>query len=105
MNSVNGEASYLRASQELQSVGIDLGERPELTLDEARAELATSLALLINKALSKQYGPLIGEVSEPTVTAFLENLESSYGRAKHDLTLFLEEITDRILKKNHKAKD
>lgn len=104
MNTANAKTSYLRALQEFPLIGIDLGARPEPSLEEARAELVRILSQLIKKSLGNQYGPLIGVASEAAVTEFLVGLEARFVEVKGDITLLLEEIIDRVFAKNQKSK-
>ena len=97
MTSVNSKESYLKAAREEPSVGIFEGKRPEPTIDEARSELAQALSRVANNLLKDRYGPLVGVMSDPAITQALKGVEANLARAKGDITLVVEELTDRVL--------
>lgn len=97
MATENLKNAYLRAERERPSLGIFSGKRPEPTLDEARAELAKSLSRVIHSLFQDRYGPLVGALSEPTITEILKSFESNLARTKGDVTLVAQELLDRLL--------
>jgi hypothetical protein len=46
--------------------------------------------------LAKRYGPLIGTIAETTTIATLQQFEANLTRAKGDVTLVVQEFSDRI---------
>ena len=78
--------------------------RPEPTLDEARAELATSIGEIAHKVFSKKYGPLVGTVTKTTAETLLKNAEDNLYRAKGDATLIIQELVDRAFTSPKKKK-
>jgi len=97
MAAQNLKDAYLRAERERPSLGVFSGKRPELTLDEARAELAQSLSRVVHDLFKDKYGPLVGALSEPTIVEMLKSFENNVARTKGDITLVAEELFDRIL--------
>ena len=93
--------SYLRVEKERPSFGILTGLRPELTLDEARAELSESISRIAFPLFKDKYGPLLSVVSQQSVNEFLKGFESTLSLVKGDLTLVLEEFVDRVIPKNY----
>ena len=104
MASVNSRQNYLRALREEQTSGVNDGERPETTLDEARIELAQALSRVAKSLLRDKYGPLVGIISEPAVTEVLKNFETNLARAKGDFTILFEEVFDRLIPPTLKKK-
>ena len=70
----------------------------EPTLDEARAEFATSISQVAQALFSKRYGPLVGTVTKTTVETLLKNGEENLYRAKGDVNLVVQELFDRAFK-------
>jgi hypothetical protein len=68
----------------------------EVTLDEARADLAAAVGALAHTLFSKTYGPLVGSVTKTSVETLLKSAEDSAQRAKGDITLVVEELSARI---------
>ena len=89
--------AFFRAERERPSLGILSGKRPEPTLDEARAELAQSLSRVVHSLFQEKYGPLVGALSEPTITEMLKTFEGNLSRTKGDITLVAQEFLDRVL--------
>ena len=98
------QESYLRSKTENPSAGILLNLRPEPTLDEARAELSEAISRAATYVFKDKYGPLLGAVSQPAVNEFLKEFESNLSRTKGDLTIFFEELFDRVIPKNQRNK-
>lgn len=96
--------SFFRGENERPSLGITSGLRPEPTLDEARAELSEAISRAATYTLKDKYGPLLGVVSQPTVSEFLKGFELNLFRATGDLTIVFEELLDRVLSKNQRNK-
>ena len=86
-----------RAERENPAIGVSAGERPELTLDDARLELATALSRVIHSVLKDRYGPLVGTLSEPTLVEVLKSFERNLERVKGDVTLLTQELLDRVV--------
>ena len=97
MESVNLKDAYLRAARERPSLGINTGLRGEVSLDEARAELAGSISRILHNLFQDRYGPLVGSLSEPTITEILKGFEANLSRTKGDVTLVAQELLDRLL--------
>jgi hypothetical protein len=91
------QENYLRARREQPTAGIsDTPMAPEPTLDEARTDLAKAIGKIADQLLSKRYGPLIGTIAETTTTATLQQFEANLTKAKGDITLVVQEFSDRI---------
>jgi hypothetical protein len=97
MSSANFRQAYLRAARERPAQGFTSARRPELTLDQARTELAQSISRIANEIFKDRYGPLVGAVTEPAINEFLRSFEANLDRAKGDITLVIEELLDRTL--------
>jgi hypothetical protein len=104
MASENSRQNYLRASREEFSTGVENGARPEITLEEARTELAKALSRVGKSMLKDRYGPLVGVISEQALIGALKNFESNLANAKGDITILLEEILDRLIPSSLKDK-
>ena len=100
MDSVNLKDAYLRAARERPALGINTGLRGEVSLDEARAELAGSISRILHSLFQDRYGPLVGSLSEPAIVEILKGFESNLSKAKGDVTLIAQEILDRLLPPN-----
>jgi hypothetical protein len=74
-----------------------MGQRPEPTLDEARAELAQAISRVVHNIFQDRYGPLVGTVTEPAINEFLKGFENNLARAKGDVTLVAQELLDRVM--------
>lgn len=74
----------------------------QVTLDEARADLARAISKITHGALSQKFGPLVGTITETTVVSVLKDLESNLYRAKGDFTLVAQELIDRAITKRKK---
>jgi hypothetical protein len=72
------------------------GAGKEVTLDEARADLAAAVGSLAHAIFSRTYGPLVGNVTKTSVETVLKSVEESLHRAKGDVTLLVEELTARV---------
>ena len=70
----------------------------EITLDEARSDLAAAVGAIVHMLFSKSYGPLVGTVTTTSVETILKNAESNAVRAKGDMKLVVEELSARIFK-------
>lgn len=70
----------------------------EITLDEARSDLAAAVGAIVHMLFSKSYGPLVGTVTTTSVETILKNAESNAVRAKGDVKLVVEELSARIFK-------
>ena len=90
------QENYLRARRERPADGISNAKAPEPTLDEARSDLAKAVGKIADQLLSKRYGPLIGTIAETTTNAMLQQFEARLTRAKGDITLVVQEFSDRI---------
>ena len=90
------QENYLRARREQPSAAIANTKAPSPTLEEARADLATAVGKIADQFLAKRYGPLIGTIAETTTIATLQQLEANLTRAKGDVTLVVQEFSDRI---------
>ena len=97
MDSVNPKDAYLRAARERPALGINTGLRGEVSLDQARAELAGSMSRILHSLFQERYGPLVGSLSEPTITEILKGFEANLSRTKGDVTLVAQELLDRLL--------
>jgi hypothetical protein len=97
MDSVNLKDAYLRAARERPALGINTGLRGEVSLDEARAELAGSISRILHNLFQDRYGPLVGSLSEPTLIEILKGFEANLSRTKGDVTLVAQELQDRLL--------
>jgi hypothetical protein len=97
MDSVNLKDAYLRAARERPALGINTGLRGEVSLDEARAELAGSMSRILHNLFQDRYGPLVGSLSEPTLIEILKGFEANLSRTKGDVTLVAQELLDRLL--------
>lgn len=97
--SAMAQESYLRAKRERPSIGLLSEKKPEPTLDEAREELAQSISRLAHNLLADRFGPLVGTITETTITASLKEFEDHLSRAKGDINLVLSEFSERIFKK------
>lgn len=78
--------------------------RPEPTLDEARADLASALGDVAHSLFAKKYGPMVATVTKATVEAVLKDLEKNAYRAKNDATLIAQELLDRVITRNQSKK-
>lgn len=94
------QSSYIRAGIEQPSTGNSSGKRPEISLDEARTELAQSLNRLIQSLLHERYVPLAGALSELTINEILKSFEELLIRIRTDATLVAEEIVNRMIKED-----
>ena len=90
------QENYLRARREQPTASISDAKAPEPTLDEARTDLAKAIGKIADQLLSKRYGPLIGTIAETTTTATLQQFEANLTKAKGDITLVVQEFSDRI---------
>ena len=90
------QENYLRARREQPSPAIANTKAPEPTLEEARADLAKAVGKIADQFLAKRYGPLIGTIAETTTIATLQQFEANLTRAKGDVTLVVQEFSDRI---------
>lgn len=90
------QENYLRARREQPSASISNTKAPEPTLDEARADLAKAIGKIAHKFYAKKYGPLVGTIVETTTIATLRQFEEKLTRAKGDITLVLQELSDRV---------
>jgi hypothetical protein len=70
----------------------------EVTLDEARSDVAKAIGAIAHTLFSKSYGPLVGTVTTTSVESILKNAEVSATRAKGDAKLVVEELSARICK-------
>ena len=70
----------------------------EITLDEARSDVAKAIGAIAHTLFSKSYGPLVGTVTTTSVESILKNAELSATRAKGDAKLVVEELSARICK-------
>lgn len=90
------QENYLRAGREQPALGISDAKAPEPTLDEARADLAKAIGKIADQFLAKRYGPLIGTIAETTANSTLQQFERNLTKAKGDVTLVVQEFSDRI---------
>ena len=90
------QENYLRAGREQPALGISDARAPEPTLDEARADLAKAIGKIADQFLAKRYGPLIGTIAETTANSTLQQFERNLTKAKGDVTLVVQEFSDRI---------
>lgn len=90
------QENYLRAGREQPALGISDAKAPEPTLDEARADLAKEIGKIADQFLAKRYGPLIGTIAETTANSTLQQFERNLTKAKGDVTLVVQEFSDRI---------
>ncbi len=97
--SARAQENYLRAKRERPSFGLLSEKKAEPTLDEAREELAQSISRLAHSLFADRFGPLVGTITETTVTASLKEFEEHLRRAKGDFNLVLNEFSERIFKK------
>ena len=74
----------------------------EITLDEARSDLAAAVGAIAYMLFSKSYGPLVGTVTTTSVETILKNAESNAVRATGDVKLVAEELSARIFKSTKK---
>jgi hypothetical protein len=78
------------------------GNGREVTLDEARSDLAKAVGAIAHTLFAKSYGPLVGNVTTTSVETILKNAESNAARAKGDAKLVVEELSARIFKEKKK---
>jgi hypothetical protein len=97
MDSVNLKAAYLRAQREKPSLSINTGQRGEVSLDEARVELAGAVSRTLTNLFQDRYGPLLGSLSEPAIVEILKGFEANLSKAKGDVTLVAQELLDRVM--------
>ena len=97
MDSVNLKQAYLRAQREKPSLSITTGQRGEVSLDEARVELAGAISRTLTNLFQDKYGPLLGSLSEPAIVEILKGFEANLSRTKGDVTLVAQELLDRLL--------
>lgn len=90
------KSAYLRAERERPSLGICSGKRPEPTLDEIRADLASSLSRVINVVIKDRYGLLGNTLNELTLVEMLRSFEGNLARVKGDVTIIAQELLDRM---------
>lgn len=90
------QENYLRARREQPAAGISDAKAPEPTLDEARSDLSKAIGKIADQLLAKRYGPLIGTIAETTSNATLQQFEANLTKAKGDITLVVQEFSDRI---------
>ena len=90
------QENYLRAGREQPALGISDAKAPEPTLDEARADLAKAIGKIADQFLAKRYGPLIGTIAETTANSTLQQFERNLTKAKGDVTLVVQDFSDRI---------
>lgn len=79
-----------------------LGKSRDITLDEARSDLAAAVGAIAHMLFSRSYGPLVGAVTTTSVETILKNAESNAVRAKGDVKLVAEELSARIFKSRKK---
>ncbi len=94
--SATTQESFNRAKRERPSIGLLSDKEPEPTLDEAREDLAKSISRMAHTLFADRFGPLVGTITETTITASLKSFETTLARSKGDATLVLQELTDRI---------
>lgn len=97
MTSGNSRESYLRAGREEPALGVISGARPDISIDEARTELAQAISRVANDLFKDRYGPLVGAISEPAITEVLKGFEANLARARGDVTLVVSELLDRVI--------
>lgn len=90
------KAPYLRASLETPTYGVNSGKRAEPNLDQARIEFAKSASRVLNHFFNGKHGPLSEALGEITILEFLKSFEASFETSKHDLSLIVQEVMDRI---------
>ena len=78
------------------------GAGKEVTLDEARADLAAAVGAIAHTIFSRSYGPLVGTVTKTSVETVLKNAEENAKRAKGDVKLVVEELSARIFHEKKK---
>jgi len=78
------------------------GKGREVTLDEARTDLAKAVGTIAHTLFAKNYGPFVGTVTTTSVETILKSVESSAARAKGDAKLVVEELSARIFKEKKK---
>ncbi|CAB4334779.1 unannotated protein [freshwater metagenome] len=100
----DSEDVFARVRRELSPVFDSSGDShvSQVTLDEARADLARAISRITHGALSEKFGPLVGTITETTVVSVLKDLESNLYRAKGDFTLVAQELIDRAVTKRKK---
>ena len=74
----------------------------EITLDEARSDLAAAVGAIAHMLFSRSYGPIVGTVTTTGVETILKNAEDNAARAKGDVKLVVEELSARICKNTKK---
>lgn len=70
----------------------------EITLDEARSDLAAAVGAIAHMLFSRSYGPFVGTVTTTSIETILKNAESNAARVKGDAKLVVEELSARICK-------
>ena len=78
------------------------GAGKEVTLDEARADLAAAVGAIAHTIFSRSYGPLVGTVTKTSVETVLLSAEDNAKRAKGDVKLVVEELSARIFHEKKK---
>jgi hypothetical protein len=103
-SATNFDELYSRMKAE-RPISLDFSQepkKPEPTLDEARDDLAKSVSEIAHVLFAKKFGPLVGSVTQTTVSAVLKDLEKNAYRLKGDVTLIAEELIDRTINKKRK---
>jgi hypothetical protein len=88
--------SYKNASEERPSTGITEGIRAEISLDQARSELANALSGFTKDLFGTNYGQLVGVASESIVEEFLIHLESRLEVVRGGFEIVFGEILERF---------
>ena len=99
-NSITGHDVFDRIHKErspLTEFSVS-GNSREITLEEARSDVAKAVGAIAHTLFSKSYGPLVGTVTTTSVETILKNAESNATRAKGDAKLVVEELSARIFK-------
>lgn len=103
-NSIDGHNVFDRILKERAPLTefIILEKRREISLDEARADVAKAIGGIAHTLFSKSYGPFVGTVTTTSVETILKNAEESATRARGDAKLVAEELSARICKDKKK---
>ena len=95
--SATAQESFLRAKREVTSRGLLTDKPQDPTLDQARDDLAKAISRITHELFADRFGPLVGTITETSVTATLKSFENSLVQAKGNATIVIQEIADRFI--------
>lgn len=97
-------SGYHRALKEQVKLGVSSGARQNLTLEEARLELAESISRFVGRTLHGMVDASTLSLAQPSFVEILKNFEAQLGRFQGGATIVSQEIIDRLLTPRQKAK-